>query len=192
MPYYTIHTAPDTGTATSGVPATMAETALPPEDYRPFATVAPTLLPPQITELHRQLAAWAGVGYSPGPVLPNRIWIGPDSGLAWYFANGTRPRRLTHIGLHPTLAAWLVLLDQVMETFVVVARARSIWSPAELAGAMPFLTPAFLPPALVAAAPDQWRHLAIALASAVADGPLRGEPTNRHWQDGSASPQASR
>lgn len=187
MPYYTIRTAQAGGSA----PATIAETPAPPADFRPFATAAPGLLPPQITTLHHQLAAWGSVGYSPGMVLPDRIRLGPGGEVAWHFAGGTRPQRLTHIGLRPTLAAWLTLLDQVMETYVVVARARSVWSPAELAGALPFMTPAFLPPALMTAAADQWRHLAVAVALAVADGPLRGEPNNRHWQNKAASRTAS-
>ena len=44
------------------------------------------------------------------------------------------------------LASWFVLLDKWMETFVVIARARTVWSPNELATAMIFVNPLWLPP----------------------------------------------
>jgi len=69
-----------------------------------------------------------------------------------------------------------------METFVVIARARSIWTVGELGAALTFMTPAFLPARLVAQAPDNWARVALALATAVADGPLAGQSADRHWQ----------
>src|SRR5690606_11664069 len=80
------------------------------------------------------------------------------------------------------IASWLVLLDKWMDTFVVVARARTVWTPNELAGAMIFVNPMWLPKALVAQPPNNWLRVVQALAAAVADRPLQGETNNRHWQ----------
>jgi hypothetical protein len=80
------------------------------------------------------------------------------------------------------LAAWLVLLDKWMETFVVIARARSIWSVQELAGALTFTSRPFLPAAIVHMPPDNWERVAQALAQAVGEGPLRGSShLEKHW-----------
>ena len=43
------------------------------------------------------------------------------------------PAPIAHVGLAQELAAWLVMLDKWMETFVVIARARAVWNADELA-----------------------------------------------------------
>jgi hypothetical protein len=48
-----------------------------------------------------------------------------------------------------------------------------VWNVQELGGALAFLSPAFLPPALMTQPPDNWARVAQALAIAVADGELR-------------------
>jgi hypothetical protein len=138
------------------------------------------LLPPQIGALHQAFAAWGRAGMSPGPVTARRMWVGPAGELAVVFEPNDEPRPLGHVGLAPDLAAWLVLLDRQMETFVVIARARTVWSPAELAKALMFVTPSLLPPSPNGGA-DNWLRVAQALAAAVADGPLAGGNQDKHW-----------
>ncbi|MCC9076267.1 hypothetical protein FKZ61_009105 [Litorilinea aerophila] len=140
------------------------------------------LLPPLVTELHRSLDAWFALGLAPGPVLPERLRFDREGTLYWRFAGRRRPRPLALHQAAQTLAAWLVLLDKWMETFVVIARARGVWDVPTLAGALSFTTPAYLPAPLVNRPPDNWERVAQALALAVADGPLAGAPNNRHWQ----------
>jgi hypothetical protein len=154
----------------------------PPLTMRLWAGNPPEFVPPLIGALHRNFADWGESGYSPGPIIPERIWFGPEGELAFAFADQTAPSPALQVGLAPELAAWLVLLDKAMETFVVVARARAVWPVADLARALTFLTPAFLPTALVQQPPDNWQRVAQALALAVADGPLRGTSQDRHWQ----------
>ncbi len=151
----------------------LVQDARPPAGTRPFTNVTGTLLPPIISALHGAFASWGQAGYSPGVVIPNRLWLDAEGRLAFYFPPGTAPKRLMQVGLARELAAWLVLLDKWMETFVVIARARSVWNVQELGGALAFLSPAFLPPALIAQPPDNWARVAHALAIAVADGELR-------------------
>jgi hypothetical protein len=160
----------------------LIQTPQPPAGVKPLLANTRLLLPPLIGDLHRNFQAWDAAGYSPGPVTPERVWIGAKGALAFLFTGSAAPKPLLQVGLSPDLAAWLVLLDKWMETFVVVARARSVWSVEELGTALPFLTPAFLPPRLVKQPPDNWARVAAALATAVADGPLAGESEDRHWQ----------
>jgi hypothetical protein len=69
-----------------------------------------------------------------------------------------------------------------METFVVIARARAIWSVQELAGALTFTSKPFLPISLLYMPPDNWERVAMALANAVGDGALRGGvQSDQHW-----------
>jgi hypothetical protein len=150
-----------------------------PVGMRPIGRDPERLLPPRITELHRNFAAWGMIGLSPGPIVPQRVWIDEKGIPAFAFPDTIEPRPLTHVGLAPDLAAWLVLLDKWMETFVVVARARAVWDVAELAGALTFAAPAFLPRALVLTPPENSTRVARSLAQAVADGPLAGEPLDR-------------
>lgn len=145
-----------------------------PAGAAPIATVQQQMLPPQITELHRRFRAWGDAGMSPGPVTPARTWCGADGRLYFKFAENDSPQPLTHVGLARELAAWLVMLDLWMETFVIVARARTVWSTGELAAALSFTTPGFLPPALVTSGANPWQRVALALARAAAEGPLAG------------------
>lgn len=148
----------------------------------PFSEGVQRVLPPQVSALHGQIHGWGQAGLSPGPVDPKRMWLTPADEIIFAFARNKSPQPLMHIGAAPDLAAWLVLLDVWMETFVVVARARAIWSVDELASALTFMSPGFLPPAIVTIAPN-WANLASAMALAVADGPLAGSPEDRHWRE---------
>ncbi len=152
-----------------------------PTDAKHIAALGADWLPPLVTELHQSLAAWGALGHRPGPLTADRVWVGSGGTLIVFDPPGQLPLPLLHIGMAPELAAWLVLLDKWMETFVVMARARSVWTHIELAGALTFLNPTYLPAALVAQPPNNWERVARAVAIAVADGPLAGEPSNRHW-----------
>jgi hypothetical protein len=154
-----------------------------PSGSKSFVRIAGELLPPQISQLHEQFQAWGAMGLSPGPVLGHRIWLGPQNELCFHFPGNDEPAPLDAVGLAPHLAAWLVLLDKWMETFVVIARARAVWTPLELASALCFTCPPFLPPQLMREPPDNWARVAHALAVAVADAPLAGAPQDRHWQN---------
>jgi hypothetical protein len=160
----------------------------PPAGAAPIATVHQQLLPPQITLLHQRFRAWGDAGMSPGPVTPARTWCGLDGQLAFAFQEGHNPQPLTHVGLARELAAWLVMLDLWMETFVVVARARSVWPTGELAAALSFATPAFLPPALLTTGAGHWQRVAQALARVVVEGAL---PSADVQPDKSGQPQAA-
>ena len=150
----------------------LVATVSPPAGAALLATVQQQLTPAQIGDLHRRFRAWGEAGMSPGPVTPARTWCNSTGRLFFTFDEGHTPQPLTHVGLARELAAWLVMLDLWMETFVVVARARSVWSNDELAAALSFATPIFLPPALAAAGADHWERVAVALARVVAEGPL--------------------
>ena len=157
----------------------------PPAGLRPIASLHGELAPPVISQLHESLHAWGELGISPGPITPDRIWCNAEGALAFAFAQGAAPQPLSHVDMAQELAAWFVLLDKWMETFVVIARARAVWSVQELAGALTFTSPPFLPAALVYMPPDNWARVAAALAEAVGDGALAGGPrTEQHWQPG--------
>jgi hypothetical protein len=154
---------------------------------KPINQAGATLLPPAIGELHWAFRQWGELGLSPAPVTAERVWVSLAGALAFHFAPGAAPRPLTHVGLARELAAWLVLLDKWMETYVVVARARKVWRVEDLGGALTFVTPAFLPPALVSQPPDNWERVAHALAIVALDGPMdESAHAERHWKpDGS-------
>ncbi len=155
----------------------------PPAGLRPIVTMRSELLPPVISRLHENLHAWGELGLSPGPITPDRIWCNGEGALAFAFEGHAAPQPLSHVGMAQELAAWFVLLDKWMETFVVLARARAVWSVQELAGALTFTSPPFLPPALVYMPPDNWARVAAALATAVGDGELSGGPrAEQHWR----------
>jgi hypothetical protein len=68
------------------------------------------------------------------------------------------------VGAAPDLASWIVLLDKWMATQEVIESARAVWSSQELATALPFVTPAFLPASLVSFPPQNWVRAARAIA----------------------------
>ena len=140
------------------------------------------LLPPMIGTLHRSFRAWGDIGLSPGMMRPDRIWFNNAGALTFHVRIEFEPEPLMQVGPGPDVAAWLVMLDQWMETFVVIAHARTVWSVDELASALTFLSPAFLPSRLLALSSDNWVTVAQGLALAIADGPLQGTPQNQHWQ----------
>ncbi|MEZ4862639.1 MAG: hypothetical protein R3C14_15095 [Caldilineaceae bacterium] len=153
-----------------------------PNGAKPLKHNLRLLLPPLVSVLHTNFRAWNTLGYSPGPLLPKRVYYNAQGDLAFYFWDNEQPQPLRQVGCSPDLAAWLVLLDKWMETYVVIARARTVWQQQELASALTFLTPAYLPAQLVAHPPANWERVAYALATTLADGPITGVPTNRHWQ----------
>ena len=161
----------------------IVESGQPPAGAQPFSTRATTLLPPQIGALHRSFHAWGELGHAPGPVEPARLWLGKDDSLIVHRADSEALAPFSYPTYARDLAAWLVLLDKWMETFVVIARARATWSPQQLASALPFATPAYLPAALLTDDRDNWQRVARALAATAADGPLRGTPADRHWKE---------
>lgn len=160
---------------------------VPPAGVKPLKHNLGVLLPPLISELHASFHAWGQLGYSPGPISDRNVYFSEHGRVAFGFAEKDKPRPLPQVGVGPDLATWLVLLDKWMETYVVIARARMTWNLQELASALSFLTPAFLPAKLVARPPDNWERVAIALSIAVADGSVSGAPTNQHWQPKSKS-----
>lgn len=145
-----------------------------PSALRPLAAWMAEQQPSLISAWHRSFKAWADLGLSPGLAAPSRVWVGPDGALAFRFAPNEQPQPISHVGQARELASWLVLLDKWLETSVVVARARAVWSEVELGGALSFTTPAFLPHALVAMPPDNWERVAMALAAGVAESSLFG------------------
>ncbi len=153
-----------------------------PAGFRPLKHYLGLLLPPLISELHASFRAWGELGYSPAPLAPKRVYLNAAGQLVFWFDDAYEPQPLSQVGIGPDLAGWLVLLDKWMETYVVIARARTTWNLRELASALSFVTPAFLPTQLVAHPPNNWERVALALAMTIADGPLQGTPTNQHWQ----------
>jgi hypothetical protein len=167
---------------------TLWSTSMPPDSTQNILLASDLLLPPLITDLHRSLRAWSTAGYTPGFIDPARVFINGAGIVAFAFADTESPARLPqNIGAAPDLAGWLILLDKWMETFVVVARARHVWTPAELSAALPFISPVYQPTTLIELAPVNWARVGRAVAEAVADGPLKGSeegegPENKHWQ----------
>jgi hypothetical protein len=147
-------------------------TEQPPAGAQRFAQLGQTLQPALITQLHSSLHAWGVLGKRPGLLTQERVWATPDGTLVVHFEAGQSPYPLLHVGMAPDLATWFVLLDKWMETFVVVARARTVWTPNELASAMTFVNPLWMPRPLVAQPPNNWVRVVRALAAAVADSPL--------------------
>lgn len=155
----------------------------PPAGAQPLAQLSATLLPPIVTELHRSLHTWGTLDKRPGLLTADRTWATPGGTLVLRFEEGQEPYPLLHVGMALDIASWLVLLDKWMDTFVMVARARTVWTPTELAGAMIFVNPMWLPKALVAQPPNNWLRVVQALAVALADGPMQGKPAKRHRQN---------
>lgn len=166
----------------------LVSTSQPPAGAQRISQLGTTLLPPIITELHQSLHTWGTLGKRPGLLTADRTWATPEGKLVVYFETGQAPYPLLHVGMGPDMATWFVLLDKWMETYVVVARARTLWTPQELATAMIFVNPMWLPKPLVSQAPNNWLRVVRALAVAVADGPLQGATNNRHWQREQVAP----
>jgi hypothetical protein len=164
MPYYFVRE------------ANIVSTPAPPAGAQRLAQLGSSLLPPIITELHRSLHTWGSLGKRPGLLTADRVWATAEGLLVVYFEEGQAPYPMLHVGMAPDMATWFVLLDKWMETFVVVARARTIWTADELASAMIFVNPVWLPRALVTQPPNNWERVVRALAVALADGPLQGAP----------------
>ena len=152
-----------------------------PADSQPLSRIVATLLPPQISDLHRSFRSWHDAGFALGVISPSRFWLSNDHQLLVCFERGRQPAPATFANRGQELAGWLLYLDKWMETFVVIARARTVWSVAELGSALPFLSPAYRPEALRTLPPDNWERFSSALALALADGTMSGEPSNRHW-----------
>lgn len=151
-----------------------------------FLQATSWLLPPMVSHMHQSFHAWSKAGISPGPVLPERIRLSPEGIVAFRFRKGELPHPTSEAEQAANLAAWLVLLDKYVETFVVVARARAEWTVNELSHALTFVTPSLLPSEFLALPPNNWERVAKALALAIADGPLHGAPNNRHWSKSQA------
>ena len=151
----------------------LKESEQPPKGMTPCIIKAQSLLPSMVGKLHENFYHWNKLGLSPGPIQPNRIWFDDNGLLAFHFQAKEQPTPLMHTGFAPYLAAWLVLLNRWMETYVVIARAGAIWSVGELVSALSFTTPAFLPKELVAGLdptqPNQWDQIAHALAMTIVD-----------------------
>jgi len=154
----------------------------PPSGVKPLKHSLGILQPSLVSELHRSFCTWGRLGFSPGSLSPNRVCCNEEGLVAFCYKGTDKPLPLLQIGAGPDLAAWLVLLDKWMETYVVIARARRVWNLHELASALSFVSPAFLPPTLVAHPPDNWERVAVALSLALADGSLAESSTNRHWR----------
>lgn len=152
----------------------------PPAGAKRLPQMVESLLPPTITELHRSLQSWGKLGKRPGLLTPDRVWATPEGTLVVYFEVGEEPYPLLHVGMAPDLATWFVLLDKWMETFVIVARARTVWTQDELASAMTFVNPLWLPKPLMTLQPNNWVRVIEALAKAVADKSLHGIPTDQN------------
>ena len=95
---------------------------------RPIATAAEWLEPPLISDLHNHFARWTSAQVSPGPVIPQRLWINQSGVIAFHFG-ADAPAAIPEVGAGEALAQWFVLLAKWMEIHVVLARARTVWSP---------------------------------------------------------------
>jgi len=146
-----------------------------PPHSRPIATAAAWLNPPLISNLHNHFARWTTAQVSPGPVIPHRLWIDQDGGIAFRFV-ADAPVAMPAVGAGEALAQWLVLISKWMEIHVVLARARTVWPLAELVGALTFTTPSLLPRQLVQFPPDNWEQVARGLAASIAEGGLPAGP----------------
>ncbi len=142
-----------------------------PPRSRPIAAAVEWLHPPIISDLHQNFACWTAAQMSPGPVIPHRLWIDQAGKISVRFPEEA-PAPQPAVGAGEGLAQWLVLLSKWMEIHVVLARARSVWTIAELAGALPFTSHSLLPQQLAQFPPDNWEQVARGLAAIVSDGAM--------------------
>ncbi len=144
----------------------------PPVGLMPFTHIDAMVQIPSAEALHRGLHAWDEAGFSPGPITPQSLFLGAGDDVArvaLLFADGHGPAPLTTIpGAAKDRAAWLVLLDKTMPTAAVITSATTVWSHGELVTTLPFVTPVFLPAALVRYPPENWERVARALAALAA------------------------
>jgi hypothetical protein len=147
----------------------------PPDGSVPIHQAGMMLDEALVTALCVKMRAWGDAGLSPGAITPQRVHVGLDGALAFEFVERTGPSAVpSNVGASPDLAGWMVLLDKWVETAAVVASALKVWSTGELAGALPFVTPAFLPDALVVWPPVNWARVARALADVAASDEMAG------------------
>ena len=140
-----------------------------PPHSRPISAAVEWLHPDLISDLHHSFAHWTAAELSTGPVVPHRLWI-DQTGLIAVRFSADAPAPQPAVGAGEALAQWLVLMAKWMETYVVLARARSVWSLAELAAALPFTSPCLLPRTLAQLPPSNWEEVAHGLAAIVIDG----------------------
>lgn len=157
-----------------------------PKDSRPIAAAAEWVNPALVSDLHNSFALWAAAGRSPGPVIPRRIWIDRSGRVAVRFGKGA-PQPLPDVGAGEPLAQWLALLSKWMDVYVVLARARSVWSLFDLAAALPFTSPCLLPRPLAQMPPDSWEQVARGLAAIVAEGELPSAKSSADRVSGAAA-----
>jgi hypothetical protein len=151
--------------------------ASPPDGSLPIHQAGMLLDQALVAALCEKMHAWGHAGLSPGAITPQRVHVGLDGALAFEFAERTGPNAVpSNVGSSPDLAGWMVLLDKWVATSVVVSSALTVWSTGELAAALPFVTPAFLPGALVDWPPVNWARVARALADVAASDGVAGEP----------------
>ena len=133
----------------------------PPTGHLPFTHAQDILRPTLVEPLHRSFRAWGVAGFSPGELAPEYVLVSAEGGLAILYDGKRRPAPLMQLtGAAPDLAAWLVLLDKSLATDAVLAPATGVWTRTELATALPFMTPAFLPDGLVRYPPVNWVRVA--------------------------------
>ena len=147
---------------------------------RPIATAVEWLNPPLISTMHSHFARWTTAKVSPGLVIPHRLWVDQDGRIAFRFADDA-PAAIPEVGAGEALAQWVVLLSKWMEIHVVLARARTVWSHAELLEALPFTTPSLLPSQLALFPPNNWEQVARGLAAIIVEG---AGTLDAHDQDG--------
>lgn len=144
-----------------------------PQGMTPIVNVEPARLAGQIETLHRAMQQWAQIEISPGPLTAARVFVGGDGFVAFSADDESEPLPLmAHVGPSQDLAGWLVLLDKWVDQERVLQSARTVWSAQELAGALPFMTPAFLPAELVNLPPQNCAEMARALSALLVQPPV--------------------
>lgn len=143
----------------------------------PIAQAQNCLTPSLVKTLHRSFKEWEAVPLSPGPILPQSVFIDTTGALAIHAPTeaGLLPK-MSNTGLAQDLAAWLVLLDKWVSTDVVVGSAAEVWSVDALAQALPFITPAFLPRGMMKWPPANSERVARAVARVAAASPAAPAP----------------
>lgn len=137
-----------------------------PQGMTPIVNIPPEQLAAEIGLLHLALQEWMRQQLSPGPLVAARVFVGAGGQLAFSADDESEPQPLmVHVGPSLDLAGWLLLLDKWVETERVLQSARAVWSAQELAGALPFMTPAFLPAELVNLPPQNAATLARAVSA---------------------------